>query len=339
MVGFDLKKFKDLEGMLLKVTQMAAISAARVAGHGDDDVHKKMVDAAAVNTMREYLANIEGTTTTIKIGEGVRDKAPMLYIGEKIGNGPFEIDLAVDPVENTNATAKLGPNAISVLAASNPGGLIAATDGYMDKIVVGPKVAGKINILYPVEDNITIIAAALKRDIEDLTITILDRERNEDLINRVRATGARTQLIKDGDLMPGILTCISSSSTHALMGIGASPEGVITATAVKILGGEMQVKFWPENENDSRKLISLGIDPNKVYNQNDLASGDNLIFCATAITSLSTATRHILEGVSFFGGAAKTNSLLITNNTVEMISTTHILNKSEFRDSKSEFRL
>lgn len=333
--AFDEEKFRNLEGKLLHVTQMAATSAARIAGHGSN--HD--ADEAAVNSMRTNLGKIEDTKTIIRIGEGERDKAPMLFIGEEIGFGSFQIDLAVDPLENTNATANLGPNAICVLAASSPGGLISAPDGYMDKLVVGPKVAGKINIQNSIEANISIIAAALNRDIDDLTITVLGRERNLETIERIRATGARAQVISDGDLIPGVLTCISGSSTHALMGKGASPEGVITATAVKMLGGEMQAIFWPRDENDRQRLTSMGIDLNKVYDQNDLAKGDNLIFCVTAVTSLTTATKHILDGVSFFGGAARTSSLLITKRAVEVISTTHILNKSEFDRSRSEFRL
>ncbi len=324
-----------MEGELLDVTQMAAVSAARAAGHGD----KNAADEAAVNAMRKSLGDIRGIKTVVKIGEGERDEAPMLFIGEEIGNGSFQIDLAVDPLENTNATAKLGPNAICVLAASNPGGLLSASDGYMDKLVVGPKVAGKINIKNSVEANISIIAATLNRDIDDLTITVLDRDRNQELIRRIIATGARAQVIADGDLIPGILTCISGASTHALMGIGASPEGVVTATAVKMLGGEMQAKFWPRNEEDKNRLISMGIDLNKVYNQDDLAKGDHLIFCVTAVTSLSTATKHILDGVSFFGGGAKTNSLLITKGGIEFISKTHILDQTEFDRSRSEYRL
>lgn len=333
--SFDLEKFRDLEGKLLYVTQMAAVSAARAAGHGD----KNTADEAAVNAMRKNLGEIKGTKTTVKIGEGERDEAPMLFIGEEIGDGPFHIDLAVDPLENTNATAKLGPNAICVLAASDPGGLLNATDGYMDKLVVGPKVAGDVSILKSVEENIYSLSVALNRDVDDLTITVLDRDRNQELISRIIATGARAQVIADGDLIPGILTCVSGASTHALMGIGASPEGVITATAVKMLGGEMQAKFWPRNDSDMRRLISLGINLNKVYTHNDLARGEHLVFCVTAVTSLSTATKHILDGVSFFGGGAKTNSLLITKGGIEFISKTHILDQTEFDRSRSEFRL
>jgi fructose-1,6-bisphosphatase II len=333
--SFKAKVFRNIEGKLLYVTQMAAINAARIAGHSD----KNGADQAAVNAMRKYLSEIKGVTTTVKIGEGERDKAPMLYIGEVIGKGSFKIDIAVDPLENTNATAKLGSNAICVLAASNPDGLITASDGYMNKLVVGRDVAGKVNIENDVEDNIDIIAKALKRDIDDLTITVLDRPRNEELINRIISTGARVQAIPDGDLIPGILTCMSGTSTHALMGIGASPEGVITATAVKMLGGEMQAKFWPKDEEDKNRLISMGVDLDRTYTQDMLAPGPHLLFCVTAVTSLATSTKHILDGVSFFGGGAKTNSLLITRNTVELISTTHVLDRDEFDKSGSEFRL
>lgn len=335
MRDFDVTMFRSIERELLHVTQMAAVDAARVAGHGD----KNSADQAAVDAMRRLLGNIKGVSTTVKIGEGERDKAPMLFIGEQIGNGSFDIDIAVDPLENTNATAKLGPNAICVLAASNPGGLMTASDGYMNKLIVGPKVAGKVNIKNDVEANIAIIASSLNRDVDDLTITVLDRPRNEKLIKRIIATGARAQVIPDGDLIPGILTCITGASTHALMGIGASPEGIIAATAVKMLGGEMQARFWPKDEEDESRLISMGVDLGKVYTHNTLAPGNHLIFCVTAVTSLSTSTKHILDGVSFFGGAAKTNSLMITKNTVEFISTTHVLDKSEFDRSRSEFRL
>jgi len=331
----DEALFRNLEGKLLYVTQVAAMNAARVAGHGD----KEAADQASVNAMRKHLEMIEGVQTVIKIGEGERDEAPMLFIGERIGNGSFVIDLAVDPLENTNATSKVGPNAICVLAASTEGGLISASDGYMNKLVVGPKVAGKVSINYEVEINVAIIANSLNRQVEDLTITVLDRPRNEELIKRIRKTGARAQVIPDGDLIPGILSCLSGSSTHALMGIGASPEGVISSVGVKILGGEMQAKFWPRDDADKERLEDMGIDLQKVYTEEDLAPGKNLALCITAVTSLSTATKHILDGVSFFGGAAKTDSLLITNRSLERISTTHILDRNEFEKSRSEFRL
>ena len=329
------RTFEDFEGRLLHVTQMAAISAARDAGHD----RKETADQAAVTAMREALSSINGLRTVVKIGEGERDKAPMLFIGEEIGNGDFTIDLAVDPLENTNATAKLNPNAVCVLAASTEGGLISASDGYMDKLVVGPKVAGKVNIAYEPEVNIAIIANALNRRVDDLTITILDRPRNAVLIKKIESTGARVQSIQDGDLIPAVLTCVSGSSTHALMGIGASPEGVISASGVKLLGGEMQAIFKPRDEEDKQRLIKMGINLNRVYTERDLAPGNELILCVTAVTTLSSATKAILDGVSFFGGAATTKSILITPRTLERITATHILDKDEFIKQRSEFRL
>lgn len=330
-----MASFEDLKDKLLNVTQQAAIAAARVAGKGD----KNFADQAAVNAMRSNLEAISGVTTIVQIGEGERDEAPMLYIGEVIGSGDMRINIAVDPLENTNATSTLGPNAICVLSASPEGGIITASDGYMDKLIVGPKVAGKININSPVADNIVAIAKALNRDLDDLTITVLDRERNANLVAQIRTTGARVRLIPDGDLIPGVLACISGASTHALMGIGASPEGVISASAVKLLGGEMQATFWPRDEADKARLLKMGIDLNKVYSEKDLAPGDELIFCVTAVTALSTATKPILDGVSFFGGAAKTNSLLITNTMMMFVNATHVINREEFEASNSEFRL
>lgn len=327
--------FRNLEGKLLYVTQMSAICAARAAGRGD----KHLADMVAVNAMRKILGSIEGVETLVKIGEGVRDKAPMLYIGEIIGKGSHKIDLAVDPLENTNATAKLEPNAICVLAASTRGGLMTGIDGYMEKLVVGPELVGKVYIRSEVEKNVRAIAEGLNREPNDINITVLDRDRNRELIERIKNTGTRVREIPDGDLIPAVLTCLAGSSTHALMGIGAIPEGEISATAVKLLGGEMQALFWPKNEDEKRSLINLGIDVDRVYYQNDLAPGEDLVYCTTAVTSLVSATKTILDGVSFFGGAAITNSLLITNSGLEKISKVHVLNRREFEVQGSEFRL
>lgn len=327
--------FRNLEGNLLYVTQMSAICAARAAGHGN----KNLADKVAVDAMRKILGSINGVETLVKIGEGVRDRAPMLYIGEVIGKGRHKIDLAVDPLENTNATANLNPNAMCVLSASTRGGLISGIDGYMDKLVVGRKLVGKVDINLDVEENIKIIAEHLNREVNDLTITVLERERNKVLSERIKKTGARVRLIPDGDLMPAVLTCMQGSSTHALMGIGAAPEGVISAVAVKLLGGEMQAKFWPRDKEDEAKLSQLGIDINRVYTHHNLAMGNDLIFCTTAVTPLVSSSKVILDGVSFFGGAAITNSMLITGSGWEKISKVHVLNHDEFENQKSEFRL
>jgi len=330
------KLFNRLTWQLLEVTENAAIAAARAAGQGD----KELADQAAVDAMRTTLNNIEGFSTNIKIGEGERDDAPMLFIGEKLGSGEMLIDIAVDPLENTNATANLNSGAVCVLAASTSGGLVEGSDTYMDKLCVGKEAAGVVDIRKTPEENIHKLAKALHRDDPtELTITILDRPRNEELIRRVHSTGARVRLITDGDLMPCIFTCFKGVGVHAVMGIGAAPEGVISAAAIKLLGGGMQAIFKPKNDADRDRLIKMGINLDKVYTQNDLAPGENLIFCATAVTPITTTTKAVLEGVSFFAGGAKTNSLVVSNYFMNFVPTTHVLDKKIFTERKSEFRL
>jgi len=305
--------FMHLSWQLLEVTQNAAIAAARKAGKGD----KNLADQAAVDAMRSTLDHMTGFQSNIKIGEGERDDAPMLFIGERLGRGHISIDIAVDPLENTNATADLKPGAVCVLAA-----------------------APYIDILQPPEENIYRIAKALGReDPSQLTVTILDRPRHEELIRRVRATGARVNLIADGDLMPCIFTCFKGAGVHAVMGIGAAPEGVISATAIKLLGGGMQAVFKPKNDADRERLLRMGIKLDQVYTPETLAPGKNLIFCATAVTPILTTTKAVLEGVSFFPGGAKTNSLVISNGFMNFVPTTHVLDGDTFVRQGSEFRL
>lgn len=298
----DLEFLHSLTSQLSYTTELGAIAAAATAGFGD----KKLADGEAVKAIREYLnyVNIKGR---IVIGEGERDEAPMLYINEEVGtgNGP-EVDIAIDPLENTNATAIFGPRAISVLAASEKGGLFHAPDMYMDKLVVGKAAVGKVDIDAPAKENLENIANALNRKISDLTIVVLDRERNENLIEDIRKAGARVKLIPDGDLLPGVMTCLKGSAIHALMGIGAAPEGVMTAAAVKALKGEMQARFWPVNEKQTSRLESMGGNIKKVYREYELASGDTIIFSATGVTDGDT-----LKGVRFFGGGARTETLFI----------------------------
>lgn len=298
-----LELLNHLADSLSYATVLGAIAASRTAGLGD----KILADRKAVEAMRKYLSgvNINGT---VVIGEGERDKAPMLYIGEKVGTGEGpEVDIAVDPLENTNATAVFGPRAISVLAVSEKGGLFKAPDMYMNKLVVGKKVRGKVKLDAPVNENLEAIAQALDREVNDLVIVVLDRERNKKLIDEIRRVGARVRLIPDGDLMPGVAACMSGSGVHALMGIGAAPEGVITAVAVKSLNGEMQARFWPKNKEESKRLKKMGGSITKVYTQNDLASGKMLIFSATGVTD-----GDLLRGVKFFGDGARVYTLLIT---------------------------
>jgi fructose-1,6-bisphosphatase II len=333
----DLKDlYKSLSWQLLEVTENAAIAAARAAGQGD----KNLADKAAVDAMRTGLNRIPGVSSLIKIGEGERDDAPMLFIGEKLGKGDINIDIAVDPLENTNATANLNSGAVCVLAASPRGGLIHATDTYADKLCVGRDAADYVDIRLSPEENVNRLAKALKRrSNSELTITVLDRPRNDELVRRLRSTGVRVRLIMDGDLMPCVFSCFKGVGVHAVMGIGAAPEGVISAAAVKLLGGKMQAIWKPKDEADAKRLTEMGIRLNDVYTQDDLAPGDDLIFCATAVTPVLTTSKAVLEGVSFFPGGAKTSSLVITRGFMNFVPTTHVLNHEVFEQEKSEFRL
>ena len=303
------------------------MAAARAAGYGD----KKGADGAAVKAMRQFFNSVEFNGKVV-IGEGERDEAPMLYIGEKLGTGRgLAVDIAVDPLENTNATAALGPRAISVLAAAERGGLFHAPDMYMEKLVVGPEAVGKVYLDSPPKDNLQVIAKVLNRDIRDSVVVILDRDRHEELIAKVREAGARVQLVPDGDLLPGIIACLRGSGIHAVMGIGAAPEGVMTAAGIRCLKGEMQARFWPKNKEEEKRLQSMGGVLKKIYTHNELASGRTIIFCATGVTD-----GEALKGVRFFGGGARTHSLVMSTQTekVRFIDTTHVFNKKEI-----EYRL
>lgn len=307
---------------LSHATEVGAIAAARAAGFGD----KHAADDAAVKAMRGFFQTVDFRGKVV-IGEGERDQAPMLYIGEKLGTGKGRaVDIAVDPLENTNATASLGPRAISVLAASQRGGLFHAPDMYMDKLVVPPATAGKVHLDAPVKKNLTSIAKSLARDIKDLVVVILDRDRNEKLIAQVRAAGARVKLVLDGDLLPGVAACMRGTGIHAVMGIGAAPEGVMTAAATRILKGEMQARFWPKNDQETKRLKKMGASPTKLYKHTDLAGGQTIIFCATGVTN-----GDILRGVRFFGGGARTHSLVMSTQTgkIRLIDTTHVFDKKE----------
>ncbi|MEA4812965.1 MAG: class II fructose-bisphosphatase [Anaerolineaceae bacterium] len=330
------KAFKDLSWKMLEVTENAAIAAARAAGKGD----KNLADAAAVEAMRVTLGKLEGYTTQVVIGEGERDDAPMLFIGEKIGTGQLKIDIAVDPLENTNATSNLTSGAVCVMAVAPSGGLLGASDTYMDKLCVGKEACDMVDIRLGPEENVRRIAKALHRkDMSEVTVTVLDRPRNEELIRRLRTAGARVRLIADGDLMQCIFTCFKGVGVHAVMGIGAAPEGVISAAAIKLLGGKMQGIFKAKDQADRERLDKMGIQLDKVYTENDLAPADKLIFSATAVTPITTTSKAVLEGVSFFAGGAKTYSLVISNTFMNFVPTTHVLDQAEFDAQGSEFRL
>ena len=312
---------------LSHATEVGAIGAARAAGFGD----KKEADRAAVKEMRGYFNQVEFNGRVV-IGEGEKDEAPMLYIGERLGTGKGRaVDIAVDPLENTNATANLGPRAISVLAGSEKGGLFHGPELYMDKLIVGNEAAGKVHLDEAPKKNLEAVAKALEREIRDLVVVILDRERNEELIAKVREAGARVKLIPDGDLMPGIATCMRGTGVHAVMGIGGGPEGVIAAAATRCLKGEMQARFWPKNKEEEKKLRKMGGDPKKIYTHKELASGKTVIFCATGVTD-----GQVLKGVRFFGGGARTHSLVMSTQTgkIRFVDTTHVFDRREI-----DFRL
>ncbi len=308
----------------LRVVEEAAIAAARTMGLGDR--HK--ADAVAVEAMRRVMDTVE-MDGTIVIGEGERDEAPMLYIGEKVGaaarnpgrNYP-QIDIAVDPLEGTNLCATGAPNAIAVLAASEKGGLLHAPDIYMEKIVVGPSCKGAVELDAPVAENLKAIAKRLDRDVEDLVVIVLDRPRHEKLIQDIRAAGARIKLISDGDLSAGISAAVVGTGVHAVMGTGGAPEGVLTAAALRCLNGQILGRLVVSKPEHEERLAKMGIkDPKRIYDTEDLAPGKNIIFACTGVTEGS-----LLKGVRFFGEGIRTHSLIMTLNPrqVRFVDTVHL---------------
>ena len=295
---------------MVRVTEAAAIASARYMGRGAKDD----ADRAATEAMRRTMDEID-MAGTIVIGEGERDQAPMLYIGEEVGRkgaeareGAMAIDIAVDPLEGTNLVAHGQANAITVLAAAERGGLLHAPDTYLEKLCVGPVVAGKVDIRKSPTENCHLIAEALGRRVADITIVILERTRHDELIAEVRAAGARIKLISDGDLSAAISTAVSGTGVHAVMGTGGAPEGVITAAALRCLGGEIQARFRFRNDEERARARKMGNDDDesRVYFTADLASGDNVVFAATGVTR-----GDLLDGVRFFGGGARTHSLVM----------------------------
>ena len=308
---------------MVRVTEAAAIASARLMGRGD----RHEADRYATEAMRKTMDEIE-MEGTIVIGEGERDEAPMLYIGEQVGmpgDQAPQIDIAVDPLEGTNLVATGSSNAITVLAASERGGLVHAPDTYLEKLCVGPTAAGHVDITLPPAENVHRISEALRRRPEDLTVIILDRPRHQDLIAEVRSTGARIKLITDGDLSAAISCAVSGTGVHAVMGIGGAPEGVITAAAMRCLGGEIQARFKYRNDEERARGARMGHgDESKIYRTEDLASGDNLVFAATGVTP-----GDLLEGVRFFGGGARTHSLVMAyqTKTVRFVDTVHMFDR------------
>lgn len=307
---------RELALEFVRVTEAAAIASGRWMGKGE----KNAADGAAVDAMREAFDSV-AINGRVVIGEGEMDEAPMLYIGEDVGAGGMEVDIAVDPVEGTTLVAKGLPGAIAVLAIAPRGGLLHAPDMYMDKICVGPKAAGKIDINAPVTQNLKAVATALDRKVEDLTVVILDRERHSKIINEIREAGARIKLITDGDVSPAINVAIDGTGVHMMIGIGGAPEGVIAATALKCLGGDMQARLYPESQADIDRAMKMGItDINKVLTIDDMVYGEDAFFVATAITQ-----GDLLNGVRYFGGGARTHSIVMRykSGTVRFVDAIH----------------
>jgi fructose-1,6-bisphosphatase II len=312
---------------MVRVTEAAALASARFMGRGEKDD----ADRAAVEAMRRTMDEIE-FAGTIVIGEGERDEAPMLWIGEPVGrrtpagvdDNP-EIAIAVDPLEGTNLVAHGQAGAITVLAASEKGGLIHAPDTYLEKLCVGPLAAGKVDIRLSPSENLGRIANELRRSIADITVVILERPRHDGLIEEVRSTGARIKLISDGDLSAAISCAVQGTGVHAVMGTGGAPEGVITAAALRCLGGEIQARFRYRSADEKARGAAMGHgDEDRVYGTEDLAPGNSLVFAATGVT-----TGDLLQGVRFFGGGARTHSLVMGYQTkqVRFVDTVHMFDR------------
>ena len=320
----------DLALEFLRVVEKAAIASARTMGQGD----RKLADQVATEAMRATMDTIP-MSGTIVIGEGERDEAPMLYIGEKVG-ASFpdstrvpEVDIAVDPLEGTNLCATGAPGAITVLAVSERGGLLNAPDCYMEKIVVGPSCKGCVELDAPVANNLKNVAKRLERDVDDLVVIVLDRPRHEKLISDIRAAGARIRLIGDGDLSAGIAAAVIGTGVHAVMGSGGAPEGVITAAAIRCLNGYMLGRLVINKPELEERITRMGIkDKNKIYTAEDLAPGKQLIFAATGVTEGA-----LMKGVRFFGEGTRTSSVIFTKNTgkVRFIDSIHLEKKPDLK--------
>ncbi len=309
---------RNLALEVIRVTEAAALSAARLMGRGEKDA----ADQAAVTAMRSAFESV-AIRGTVVIGEGERDEAPMLYIGEKVGSGDAkdpEVDIAVDPLEGTNLCAYGRPNALSVIALAEKGKLLHAPDLYMSKIAVGSASKGVIDLDKSPTDNLKAIAAAKGVYVEDLTAVILERDRHLDLIAEVRKAGARVHLISDGDVSAAISTCIDSSGIDVLFGIGGAPEGVLAAAALKCVGGDMQARLIARTPEDIARCKAMGIeDIEKIWHMDEMARGD-VMFAATGVTS-----GDLLKGVRYFRGGARTHSLVMRSRsgTIRFIETEH----------------
>jgi fructose-1,6-bisphosphatase class II len=328
--SFGVNMESDLALEFLRVVEKAAIASARTMGQGD----RPLADEVATEAMRQTMDTVP-MRGNIVIGEGERDEAPMLYIGEKVG-AEFpdgrkvpELDIAVDPLEGTNLCATGAPGAITVLAASEKGGLLNAPDCYMEKIVVGPSCKHAVDLDAPVADNLKNIARRLQRGVDDLVVIVLDRPRHDKLIADIRKAGARIKLIGDGDLSAGIAAAVMGTGVHCVMGSGGAPEGVITAAAIRCLNGYMLGRLVINKPELEERIASMGIkDKNRIYEAHDLAPGNQMIFAATGVTDGS-----LMKGVRFFGEGIRTSSVIMTLKTgkVRFIDSIHLEKGTEVK--------
>ncbi len=319
MGGSDPTRNLALE--LARVTEAAALGAARFMGRGD----KEAADAAAVNAMRAVLQSVD-MNGIIVIGEGEKDNAPMLYNGENVGNGlPPDVDVAVDPIDGTRPLALGRTNSIATVALAPRGSMFdPGPFVYMNKLAVGPEAKGVIDIEKPITDNLKAIAKAKGKDLEDLTTVILDRDRHKDMIAEIRRCGARIRLISDGDVAAALMTAWPDSGVDVLLGIGGTPEGVISACALRAMGGEIQGKLYARDEDELRRGREAGYDFDKILMLDDFVSSEDVFFAATGITD-----GELLQGVRYFGDGATTDSLVVRGltGTVRQIEATHRIDK------------
>ena len=303
-----------------RVVEAAALRSGRLLGRGQKDA----ADGLAVDAMRQAFDSVR-ISGTVVIGEGEIDEAPMLYIGEHVGAGGPEVDIAVDPIEGTNLIAKGQNGAIAVMAIAEKGGLLHAPDMYMEKLCVGPRGAGAIDITKSLTKNIKNVAAKMERNVDEITLVMLDRERHQGLMKEAREVGARIMLISDGDVNPAMECCIEGSGVHMVVGTGGAPEGVLAAAALKCVGGDMQARLKPETEEEIRRCHEMGIaDVNQVLTLNDLVRTDDVIFAATAITR-----GNLLNPIQYFPGGARTHTIVMRSKTgtVRFLDTVHMDHK------------
>ena len=303
-----------------RVVEAAALRSGRLLGRGQKDA----ADGLAVDAMRQAFDSVR-ISGTVVIGEGEIDEAPMLYIGEHVGAGGPEVDIAVVPIEGTNLIAKGQNGAIAVMAIAEKGGLLHAPDMYMEKLCVGPRGAGAIDITKSLTENIKNVAAKMERTVEEITLVMLDRERHQGLMKEAREVGARIMLISDGDVNPAMECCIEGSGVHMVVGTGGAPEGVLAAAALKCVGGDMQARLKPETDEEIRRCHEMGItDVNQVLTLDDLVRTDDVIFAATAITR-----GNLLNPIQYFPGGARTHTIVMRSKTgtVRFLDTVHMDDK------------